>query len=207
MKRFFILLGMCSLLTFFAVPVFGQEDDGQTEDEPDQELPQIRASDEYVYKTNQGGDQFIRMSLMVDLPIRPSMKKLIVGGEGLLGYMYFLNSYLALGGDIGFEFNGTIGESMFTMVPIMFKFMYQPAFGKFEVPIMLGIGGVFENYLDRTYFGFGIKPEVAVLYRINAGWSLGINGGFFILPQWYSDKKYNYVGIIPDVGLIARFHF
>jgi hypothetical protein len=93
------------------------------------------------------------------------------------------------------------------MVPIMFKFMYQTTFGKFEVPIMLGIGGVFENYLDRTYFGLGIKPEVGVLYRINAGWSLGISGGCFILPQTYSDEKYNYVGIIPDVGLIARFHF
>jgi hypothetical protein len=234
MKRFFILFGMCFI--FFAAPVFcqeydeqtqdefnqdeapqietseepeySQEDEWQAQDEPDEgELPQIRASEEYVYKANQRGDQFIRISLMVDLPIKPSIKKLLVGGEGLLGYMYFLNSNFALGGDISFEFNSTIGEKMFTLVPIMVKFMYQPTFGKFEIPIIFGIGGVFENYLDRTYFGFGIKPEVAVLYRINASWSLGVNGGCFILPQTYSDKQYNYVGVIADVGLIARYHF
>jgi hypothetical protein len=191
---------MCSLLVFFAAPVFGQEDD-------EGDLPQIQANDEYVYRANQKGDQFIRISLMVDLPVKPPIDKLLVGGEGVLGYMYFLNSSLALGGYIGFAFNSTIGESMFTMVPIMFKFMYQPTFGKFEFPIMLGIGGVFENYLNRTYFGLGIKPEIAALYRINDSWSLGVNAGIFILPQTYSDTKYDYVGIIPDVGLITRFHF
>jgi hypothetical protein len=215
MKKFFILCAMCSLFGFgfFSAPVFSQEDDGQTQedeqtqDEPGQdERPQIQADDDFVYKANQKGDQFMRISLMVDLPIKPSIDKLFVGGVGQIGYMYFLNSYLAVGADLGFGFNTTIGENMYTIVPLMAKFMFQPVYGKFEFPIMLSIGGVFENYLEKTYFGLGIKPEVAVFYRINASWSAGITGGFYFLPQTYNDSKYHYLGIIADVGLTARFH-
>jgi hypothetical protein len=206
MKRFFILFEMCALLFFFASPVFSQEEP-ETEDEPELAPPATAENEEFIYKANQKGDQFLRMALMGDFPIIPDMKHMYFGGSLSIGYMYFLNGVFAIGGDVAFGFNGTIGGNMSLTIPIMFKAMYQPTIGKFEIPITVGIGGVVETYLGRTYFGFGVKPEVAVYYRITASWSAGLSGGVFILPQWYTNKDYNKTGIIADVGLTARFHF
>jgi hypothetical protein len=206
MKRFFILLEMCVLLIFFVSPAFAQEE-SLSEDEPESAPPIVAENEEFIYKANQKGDQFLRMALMGDFPVKPSMKQMFFGGSLSIGYMYFLNGVFAIGGDVAFGFNSTIGSNMVLTIPIMFKAMYQPTIGKFEIPITIGIGGVFETYLNRTYFGFGVKPEVAVFYRITASWSAGLSGGVFILPQWFSNEAYNYTGIIADIGLTARFHF
>ncbi|MDR3283776.1 MAG: hypothetical protein LBS97_01190 [Treponema sp.] len=170
-------------------------------------MPKIETDPEYVFRANQRGDQFLRISLLVDLPALPAMNKLFVGGEILGGYMRFLSSSIAIGGDISFGFNGTVGSNSLILVPMVFKFMYQPVAGKFEFPFILGVGGIFETYLDRTYFGPVFKPEAGVFFRITADWSIGLTGGCLIMPQWYKDTSYNYTGIIPDVGLAARYHF
>jgi hypothetical protein len=199
MKHF--LIGIC--LFFLCLPIFSQED----RQPPEDQMPKIETDPEYVFRANQRGDQFLRISLLVDLPALPAMNKLFVGGEILGGYMRFLSSSIAIGGDISFGFNGTVGSNSLILVPMVFKFMYQPVAGKFEFPFILGVGGIFETYLDRTYFGPVFKPEAGVFFRITADWSIGLTGGCLIMPQWYKDTSYNYTGIIPDVGLAARYHF
>jgi hypothetical protein len=169
--------------------------------------PGIETDEKYIYRANQRGDQFLRVSLMVSLPAKPSITQLFAGGKGTLGYMHFLNSFIAIGGDISFGYHATIGKNVFTYVPMMVRFMYQPEFRKFEFPLTIGLGGVFETYSDRTYFGMVVNPEIGAFYRIIAGWSAGLHFGTVIMPQWYSNSDYNYTGIMFDLGLTARYHF
>ena len=158
-----------------------------------------------VYKTNQAGDQYMILKLSVDVPYRP-FKKLIVGGSGTLGYQRFIVKGLTLGGDVSFAYSQTIGKNVFYFVPILFRAGWQFTAGKFEIPLSLGIGGSFENYIDRTYFGFTLHPDVAVFFRYNTSWSFGLHTGVFILPQWYKNTEHNYTGIIQDIGLTVRYH-
>jgi hypothetical protein len=197
MKRFFCTVLCASCAVFF----FAQE-------APGGELPpSIESESDFVYRANQRGDQYIKINLMVDLPIKPDIEHLMVGGTGTIGYMRFLDSFFALGADLSFGYNVTIGSNVFTFVPIMFKAKYQPVYKKFEFPLSLGVGAAFENYLNRTYFGLVVKPEVAAYYRIVPEWSFGIHYGIYFMPQWYSDPQYNYTGIIQDLGLSGRYHF
>lgn len=161
--------------------------------------------EEFIYKMNQKGDQFIKIGLMVNIPLHPSTTQLKVGGSGTLGYMRFLNSNLAVGGDASFAYMTTIGDNVFTCIPLMAKVMYQFTFHKFEFPITLGIGGAFQNYIGESYFGLIIKPELGAFFRYSPDWSFGVNVGWNMMPQWTKDSSY--FGVIMDIGATVRYHF
>ena len=215
MKRLSILLflvllgaGMC-----FAQEAEAAIPDTENSTIPEEEITVPEDSDgdsyiedeEFIYKMNQKGDQFIKIGLMVDIPLHPATRQLKVGGSGTLGYMRFLNSNFALGGDASFAYMTTLGKNIFTCIPLMVKAMYQFSFHKFEFPITLGIGGAFENYIDETYFGLIIKPEVGTFYRHSPDWSFGVNVSWNLMPQW--TKESSYFGVIMDAGITARYHF
>ena len=185
-----------------------------TEEQPEQETEENESifsddlyleDEHFVYKMKQKGDQFIKIGLMVDIPLHPATRQLKVGGSGTLGYMRFLNSNFALGGDASFAYMTTLGKNIFTCIPLMVKAMYQFTFHKFEFPITLGIGGAFENYLGDSYFGLIIKPELGAFYRHSPDWSFGANIGWNMMPQWTKDSSY--FGVIMDIGVTARYHF
>ena len=161
--------------------------------------------EEFIYKMNQKGDQFIKVGLMVNIPLHPAATQLKVGGAGTLGYMRFLNSNLALGGDASFSYMTTVGKNVFTCIPLMAKVMYQFTADKFEIPVTLGIGGAFQNYIGESYFGLIIKPEVGAFFRYSPDWSFGVNVGWNMMPQWTKDSSY--FGVIMDIGATVRYHF
>ena len=161
--------------------------------------------EEFIYKMNQKGDQFIKVGLMVNIPLHPAATQLKVGGAGTLGYMRFLNSNLALGGDASFSYMTTVGKNVFTCIPLMAKVMYQFTAHKFEFPVTLGIGGAFQNYIGESYFGLIIKPEVGAFFRYSPDWSFGVNVGWNMMPQWTKDSSY--FGVIMDIGATVRYHF
>ena len=186
----------------------------QEEELPDENLQEDEATssndsyvedEEFIYKMNQKGDQFIKIGLMVNIPLNPPTSQLKLGGAGTLGYMRFLNNNLAIGGDASFSYMTTVGKNVFTCIPLMAKVMYQFTAQKFEFPISLGIGGAFQNYIGESYFGLIIKPEVGAFLRYSPDWSFGINVGWNLMPQWTKDSSY--FGVIMDAGLTARYHF
>lgn len=195
MKRIAVLI--CIVL-FASCFMFAQENDSILTEE---------AEEPVTYKMNQKGDQFIKIGVMVNIPFSPKMPQLGVGGSGTLGYLRFLNSNIAIGGDANFAYMVTLGDNIFTYIPFLAKFMYQFSVHKFEFPISLGFGGAVQNYSTDTYFGLAIKPEVGAFFRYSPNWSFGINSGLYILPQWCRDSSKNRTGYIMDVGVIARYHF
>ncbi|MCR5606036.1 MAG: hypothetical protein K6F69_04370 [Treponema sp.] len=189
------------------------DDDSELEEDDNEEE---NSSEEYQYeapKMNQKGDQYIRISLMGSLPINfggmfNDDSQLQTGGMGTLGYHRFLNSYLAWGIDLGFGYQPTIGSNIFNYIPLMGTFTFQPTIGKMEFPFTVGVGGAVENYLSETYFpGLVVKCDAGMFWRLNPSWSLGAEGSWMCMPQWYSDPKYNYVGYFAEIAISARYHF
>jgi hypothetical protein len=204
MKKFFLLCLLCCLSA--AMPLFSQEEEQEI---PDETPEGVEGTDlDYVVRMNQRGDQYILFSLMVAVPLHPLPDKLYVGGEGVLGYMHFLNSWLAVGGTLDFGYHGTVGSNIFYYVPISARVTYQPTWRRMEFPLSLNLGIAFETYLnERMYVGMFIKPEAGVYFRFNDSWSFGGNVGLSIMPQWYENKANNYTGIVLDIGVSARYHF
>ena len=184
MKRFLVIL-IC-LATCFSV--FAQEIDS-----------------DYVFRASQAGDQYAKVTLSLNIPNKPEQLK--TGGAGTLGYHYFITDNFNIGGDIGFNYLTTVGKNVYYSIPFLLKVGYQFNSGSFEVPVYLGLGGTIQNYLDKSYFGLTIKPEVGVYYRVSSDWSFGVLGGVYIMPQTFKDKKYNYVGVITDISVGVRYHF
>lgn len=178
-----------------------------SEDNTDTEASQEPSDfqEDFVYKMNQKGDQFINISLRLNVPLKPAPTQLYVGGAGTIGYTRFINSVFALGGDISFAYSTTVGKNVFTYVPILFKVMYQPTVHQFEFPLTLGLGFAFENYNTETYFGFVAKPEVGAFYRFSPSWSFGLSTGITLMPQ--VAKQDFYMGVIFDTALTVRYHF
>ncbi len=197
MKRNVITIAL--LLALFSVPLFAQE---ELEEEP----IVISADDELLYEMNQKGNHYLGLKLDVNIPYRP-FGNLQVGGSGSIGYHYFILDNFTIGGNISFSYTTTIGDNVYYFVPFMFAVGYQFDAGRWEFPISLEIGGAIQNYVDRTYFGLAIRPEMGAFYRYNADWSFGIQTGLYVLPQWYSNPEYNFTGLIHDVGLSVRYHF
>lgn len=194
MKKLLILL--CSLALLTGV-VYAEESDEYDSD--------------FVYETNGSGDQYFRISLLGNIPLNfniDGQQKLYVGGTASFAYYRFLNSWLALGGEISPTFNHTIGNNDLTTVPMLMGVTVLPTIGKFEFPVSLAAGIAFETCQNMTYFpGFAAKAGLGAYYRATEMWSFGLECHFTYLPQWYTDPKYNKTAMFIVPGISARYHF
>ncbi len=167
-------------------------------------------SDDYdtTYKLNGAGDQYIKISLMGVFPLNFD-KQLSTGGAAELGYHRFLTEFFALGFDVQFGYNPTIGSNLLTYVPMVITGTFQPYIGKFEFPITLGVGAAYESYLNRNYFpGLILKGQAGVFFRAMESWSFGVESEYIYMPQWYSKhSEWNDYGLFITAGLVARYHF
>lgn len=174
---------------------------------------------EQDYIENNAGDQNIRLALGIVLPLNfPDFQSLFdsygaqlsTGGMGTLGYHRFIAKDFAIGFDISFGFNATIGEHIFSYTPILFSATYQPVWKKLEFPLTLNLGFAWESYNNDNYFpGLVVKPEAGVHYRFNQDWSAGIEASYIFMPQFcelYGSGK-NYYGQFATISAVARYYF
>ncbi len=203
MKR---ILSIFGILTLFLLPITAQS---QPEDGSEGDEDAIVRDDDYSYKMNGRGDQFIKIALMPNFPMNFD-GQLYVGGAAQLGYYRFLTGWFGLGGELMAGYNPTIGSNVLTFVPITIGAFFQPALGRFEFPITLSTGIGFETCANKKYFpGFVAKGEVGAFFRIVEGWSAGFTGQLLYLPEWYTttENKESDYGIFTQISVAARYHF
>ncbi len=208
MKRFLALFSAVFLLAPFAFA-----DENMDANSGDEDKKEIQTKQNFKY--NEPGDQFIKIDLMATAPLNfggsfPLYRtgKMSLGGAGSLGYHRFITSWFAVGLNVKFGYNPTIGENIFTYIPILLDFTFQPTYGRFEFPITLSGGIAMENYLSQTYFpGLTLEGQAGVYYRVTPSWSFGLEGNAMYMPQWYSDSSKNDYGIFGSFGISARYHF
>lgn len=204
MKNFikkFISLFFILLISSFSLFAEDMDDDIEIEQED------TDSNDDFYYTPNISGDQYIKLGLMFEKPLNFG-DKMKIGGSGEIGYHRFLTSNIALGFDVQFGYNPTIGENVYTYIPLLIAFTYQPTFKNFEFPITLSTGAAFESYLNRSYFpGWTLRGSAGVFYRMSQVWSFGIEGEFMYMPEFYSNSKYNDFGTFAAGKLSIRYHF
>ncbi len=216
MKRLLLILSLCIC---FCIPAFTQEAPeppaepeipqeplipADPEVPPEPEQPDEYQQNDYVFRLNQAGDTFLGMQLSVQIPFIKNMK---VGGAGGIMVSRFLTNYFALGGEVNFSYQTTIGSNTYYFIPLMIKGTFVIPVGKFEFPLSVAAGFVFQSYINRNYFGLIVKPEAGAFYRFSPGWSVGLIAGANILPQWYVNSSNNRTGVILSTSACVRFHF
>lgn len=213
MKRFSKAAVLALGMLFAAVPqnIFAQSNTGATESEDSDEYEDegdFYEESEERLTPNGAGDQFIVLGVMPLFPFGFD-KQLYVGGALSLGYHKFLSEHIAVGADVMFAYNTTIGSNMFTFIPFSVGITYQPYIKKFEFPITLNVGAAVETYLQYNYFpGLFIKGDAGCFYRINENWSAGLQASFIWLPQWIAkdpSKTKHYCAA--TAAVCARYHF
>ena len=112
-----------------------------------------------------------------------------VGGVASIAYQVFLNPYIALGGELGFQFDFAHDENVATNVPIFLKMTYMPyQTGKIEVPISIGAGMLYTGYKSYSKLTFGCEIEVGVRFYITDSWGIGVNVGMYVFPEIYASN-------------------
>lgn len=191
MKRFISILAVLCILSS---GVFAQEE-GDVYD------------DGYVYTQNGFGDQCLKIDLGALFPLNFG-NHLYVGGTADLGYYYFLNSWMAIGGEVTATYNVSLGEKILVMLPVTLGFMFQPSVWKFEFPITVTAGVGYETWQNMNYFpSLAVKGSAGMYYRLTDSWSFGLNSQFMWIPQWFKDPKKNVDGLFMTASLGARYHF
>ena len=90
----------------------------------------------YFFKDNSLNEQ----RLYTGMGKGDNSTKLYPGGNFSLSFEGFTTPSISLGGELGYNFNYTIGETLFSIVPLYFKISYYPVQGKFDMPVSLGLG-------------------------------------------------------------------
>jgi hypothetical protein len=189
--------------------------DKPTKDKPKTDLPAPQKPEtELKYEPIRKGDQFIK----IDLGFGKSLfyiapegiitdTNLLLGGTASIGYSRFITNRIALGGEMSFSFNTTIGSNLLFYLPLTFKGTYEMVFNRIHVPISLGAGFAFQTHNHNNYFGPIIKPELGCYYQFNPEWTIGLLTAWNFIPEWYNDSSYNRIGNILDIKAGIRYHF
>ena len=210
MKKILVFAALALLLT---APLFSQEADSN-EDLPDETI--VNEEDEFEYKLNQKGDQFLQFTIGGSLPLNfPDVKSVFKGTQKLgfggifgLSYNYFLTDSFILGGELNFGFNNSIANHVFNYIPVMVFASYQFSKKNWEIPVKAGLGLCVENFIGTYFPGLIGKVQAGVFYRIAPSWSLGLEGAYYLMPQF--DKVYTnnvFVGNFAGLSLSLRYHF
>jgi len=130
-----------------------------------------------------------------------------IGGTGSLNYNYYLNSKLFLGGEVsGMFISSLTGNSLF-IVPLGMRVGTQFIVNRFEFPVSLSFGMVWQTYLNFGYYGFYLKAGGGAYFRVSSDWSFGLTTDWAWFPQWTDDPAKNVDGNFIYLRLSARYHF
>ena len=195
-------------LIFFGLSLFAQEGDSQEEDirEP---LPEEKW-DEIMTAEYSPGDRTFVVTLGVIIPIFFSgidnnEHGLSLGFYGSLAFNYFFTPRIFVGGELSGMFASTRGGNMLYIIPFGIRVGYQFWYRRFEFPVSVMIGAAPQRYLEKGYFGPIFKPGASAYWRYNPEWSFGLNGVWWLVPQWPKNGN-NSFGNFFELTLSARYN-
>lgn len=124
-----------------------------------------------------------------------------LGGYGGISYQIFNSEYTAIGGEIGYDFNFSASKKLFTAVPFFAKYSYFPIQGELNLPLSVGLGGVYLKYEDASLLSVYTNLQLGLTWFPGESWGFGLSTGLWLIPEFnYRDelKQDNaLVGIIP----------
>ncbi len=130
-----------------------------------------------------------------------------VGGYGSILYQLFVNEYIALGGEIGYQFNYD-NETIVSDVPIQMKATVFPVQGKVDIPLSLGLGFSFLSRGNSTMLTPYISAEAGFDFYFNDNWGLGVKSGIWVVPELYlfsGRHDFNALGTFIPVSIAVTY--
>ncbi|MFA7671810.1 MAG: hypothetical protein WCY53_06100 [Sphaerochaetaceae bacterium] len=118
----------------------------------------------------------------------PNEMHMKLGGYGSIRYQSFVNSVLALGGELGYYFGYDLGMDLFTSVPIQAKLTYIPLQGAFEIPLSLGLGIAYNSYQageKPSYLSMFGSLEAGFSWFFKPDWGITVSSGLQFIPEIY----------------------
>lgn len=106
-----------------------------------------------------------------------------------VGYDYFLNSSISVGGLLGYHFSYMRSGDLVSRVPFLFRFGYYPLQGQFEVPIILGVGGAYMNVKGYSSASLYLSIETGFSWFWNDNWGIGVRTGMHFVPEFKAGRK------------------
>jgi hypothetical protein len=166
---------------------------------------------DYVASPYSRGDRTFVITVGAIIPtIFPGIENndhgLRLGGTGSLAFNYFLTSRFFVGGELSAMFESTRRGNMLYIVPFGARIGYQFWTGRFEFPLSVMVGVAPQRYLEKGYFGPAIKPGVSAFWRFNPDFSFGINGLWWVIPQWPRNNN-DVIGNYLELSISVRYHF
>ena len=125
------------------------------------------------------GDQFLAV---------PDAMHMNVGGYGSIRYQGFLNSTVALGGELGYYFAYDLGNELFTSVPFEAKMTYIPLQGTFELPLSIGLGIAYNSYSGGekpSFLSLLATAEAGFSWYFTEDWGVTLSAGLQFIPEIY----------------------
>ncbi|WP_320129265.1 TP0733 family outer membrane beta-barrel protein [uncultured Sphaerochaeta sp.] len=121
------------------------------------------------------------------------------GGYGAISYQVFTTPRFAIGGEIGYNFNYTAEDELFTAVPFFAKITYFPVQGVVDIPVSLGLGAAFIKYGDGSLMTLYANIGLGITWYPIDHWGFGLTSGIWIIPEL------NYTEAITGDDAIAGF--
>ncbi len=107
-----------------------------------------------------------------------------VGGYGAISYQGFISPTSAIGGEIGYNFNYVVDETLYTSVPFFFKYSYIPVQGTIDLPISVGLGFAYNSAGGNTsIMTLYSNLELGLTYYPGENWGFGIKTGLWLIPE------------------------
>ena len=141
-----------------------------------------------------------------------SSTNLSLGGVGAIEWSGFLNSNIALGGELSGMFAFSPNDRVLYMIPITFKMTYYFRKHPFEFPVYCGAGINFTTLGDSFHADFILKPGASIIWNLNSEWAFGFNAVYWWVPQIYSGRgmvpsEHTMFGSFLETTLSAMFRF
>jgi hypothetical protein len=136
---------------------------------------------------------------------------LYTGGSFSFSYQYFVANGFAIGGNFAGAFNGTKGGLSLFTAPLGFTAAYWWTKLPLEFCVLAEAGGYLMRYSTSPSKGIidpFAKAGAGVFWRISPGWSVGVQGNFWFVPELhygdYADLT-QYSGFV-ETALSAVYH-
>ncbi|MEA4864710.1 MAG: hypothetical protein VB088_04825 [Sphaerochaeta sp.] len=125
-----------------------------------------------------------------------------VGGYGAISYQVFNSPTSAIGGEIGYDFNFSASNMLFTAVPFYAKYSFFPVQGQWDLPISFGLGGAYIKYNDASLMTLFGNVQVGLTWYPGDNWGFGLTTGLWLIPEFnYKEELQQYNGVAGFIPL------
>jgi hypothetical protein len=122
------------------------------------------------------------------------------------GFDYYITSNFKMGASVGFSSIANKQGNYSFLVPVTMRADWEFHGLRFDFPIGVEAGVLFNRYRTLFAVNFILKPHVGAFYNITNAWSIGLEASFWLVPQIvWDDMSKSRVGGFADVMIVGRY--